>query len=84
MTDHKSCDEVILKLCETIVTRDRVIKELEQKIAVLEELRPHWAKGYSSDSIAAQVSFGALSEIWKILGVDNQTGAIEKLKRIVS
>jgi hypothetical protein len=33
----------------------------EREVAVLEALRPYWAKGYSSDSVAAQVTLAALS-----------------------
>jgi len=58
--------------------------EKQQKtIEVLEQLRPVWAKGHSSDSVAAQVSYSALTEIWKILGVTNQTEAIQKLEKLV-
>lgn len=52
-------------------------------IAMLEALRPFWAKGYSSDSVAAQASTGALSEIWRILGVSDQTQAMQKLRELV-
>lgn len=57
---------------------------LEAKTAkeVMEQLRPHWAQGYSDDSMAAQASTSALSEIWVALGVDNQTDAMEKLREL--
>lgn len=58
--------------------------ELRAKLAAVESQRPHWAKGYSTDSIAAQVSGGALSELWELMGVSNQTDAVEKLQRMVA
>lgn len=54
-------------------------QELLDRITNLEELRPEWAQGYSSDSIAAQTSFAALHELWKILGAKNQTEAVKIL-----
>lgn len=60
--------------------------ELDQaraKIESLESLRPHWAQGYSSDSIAAQTATAALSQLWRLLGVPHQTAAVEKLRSLV-
>mgnify|MGYP003691383551 CR=1 FL=1 len=60
------------------------IKRLEDEISHLEEMRPFWAKGYSSDSMAAQTATGALSSIWRCLGVKDQTAcmyALEELKK---
>jgi ribulose bisphosphate carboxylase small subunit len=53
------------------------VKQTEQ---VMEQLRPVWAHGWSSDSEAAQASANALSEIWAELGVKNQTEAMETLR----
>lgn len=60
--------------------RDKRIDELTQEIQGLEALRPHWAKGFSSDSVAAQTQAVALSQIWEALGVKDQTSALMKLK----
>ncbi len=49
----------------------------------LEALRPHWAQGYTDDSIAAQTATAALADIWELLGVDNQTAAMQALRRLV-
>lgn len=49
----------------------------------LEVLRPVWAQGYTSDSQAAQATANALAEIWQILGVDNQTAAMQRLRDIL-
>lgn len=57
---------------------------LREQVEYLESLRPHWAKGYSSDSIAAQTSTSALVELWKMLGVKNQTMAVQRLRELVS
>jgi len=57
---------------------------LQRDIRVLEKLRPHWAKGYSSDSMAAQAAIAALSDIWGILNVSNQTEAMETLRKLIA
>lgn len=44
---------------------------------------PLWTQGFSSDSVAAQVRTVALEELWDILGVSNQTDAIQRLKAIL-
>lgn len=63
---------------------EALIEKLECTISHLEEMRPFWAKGYSSDSMAAQTATGALSNIWRCLGVKDQTAcmyALEELKK---
>ena len=60
-----------------------VEKDLQGKVDRLEKLRPHWAKGYTDDSIAAQTYLVALNEVYDALGVKTQTDcmkAIHKLK----
>jgi hypothetical protein len=60
------------------------IKALEYEISHLNEMRPFWAKGYLSDSVAAQTATSALSSIWLYLGVKDQTAcmhALEDLKK---
>ena len=56
--------------------------ELNGKIEVLEQFRPLWAQGYTNDSVAAQTLGGALTRLWKMLGVSNQTDAVQALKRM--
>lgn len=58
------------------------IADLQAKIDALERLRPHWAKGFTSDSIAAQTTITALNQIWSMLGVDNQTAAMDRLRQL--
>lgn len=60
------------------------VAALQAHIDALESLRPHWAKGYTSDSIAAQTTITALNQIWSILGVDNQTAAMDRLRQLTS
>ncbi|NID14342.1 hypothetical protein [Luteibacter yeojuensis] len=52
------------------------------KLSALEKLRPHWAQGYTSDSVAAQTATAALAQIWDFLGVDNQSSAMDALRRL--
>lgn len=61
------------------IAEDKV-ERLKDLIAAENELRPRWAQGYSSDSVAAQCSQAALSEIFKKLGVTNQTEAMQALE----
>ena len=63
---------------------DARVAELEKQVAALEELRPHWAKGYTSDSMAAQGATGALQSLWKMLGAKDQTQAALKLNALLA
>ena len=74
------CTELIESAME-VVAEARY--EAKQTKDVMEQLRPHWAMGYSDDSSAAQASTAALSQIWTALGVDNQTAAMEKLNALL-
>jgi hypothetical protein len=60
--------------------RDRLLSTVN----ALESLRPHWAQGYSSDSMAAQASTEAMVGMWKILGVNDQTSAVVTLKALTA
>ncbi len=55
------------------------LAELERSVKTLESLRPHWAQGYTSDSIAAQGSIASLAQLWDMLGATNQTEAVERV-----
>ena len=57
------------------------IAELEKQNEALEQLRPYWAKGFSNDSVAAQCTVSAMSELHKLLGANNQTDAVIKIKQ---
>lgn len=57
---------------------------LRRSEAALEQLRPVWAQGYSSDSSAAQSTAAALSFFWLHLSAENQTQAVEKFRSLVS
>lgn len=59
------------------------LDEAKARIEHLESLRPHWAQGYSTDSIAAQTATSALVSIWKMLGVENQTSAMARLRQLL-
>ncbi|MGF9564140.1 hypothetical protein AAIH70_11555 [Neorhizobium sp. BT27B] len=81
--DEEDAAKAVEELSGEPLLVDR-LREAEAKIEALEAMRPHWAKGYSSDSIAAQVSAGSLNQVWKLLGVDNQTAAMMKLRELVA
>lgn len=48
-----------------------------------ESMRPHWAKGYTDDSMAAQAQTTALAQLWDALGVKDQTAAIQRVKKLL-
>jgi len=62
----------------------RELDEAKAQVAHLESLRPFWAKGFSSDSIAAQTTITALRRLWDMLGVSNQTMACIRLKELLA
>ncbi|AQQ02427.1 hypothetical protein B0E33_01480 [Roseibium algicola] len=51
--------------------------------AGLEQLRPVWAEGWSSDSMAAQASANIISDFYELLGVDNYHDAKNRLKYLL-
>jgi hypothetical protein len=59
------------------------VAELQQTVTRLEKLRPHWAQGFTSDGVAAQVTTNALQQLWDLLGVQDQTQAIQRLKLLL-
>ena len=66
-------------LIKSLVRTNKRLTSLNEEndsiITHLESLRPHWAKGYTDESVAAQAATGALTELWEMLGVKNQTQA---------
>lgn len=48
-----------------------------------ESIRPHWAQGYTSDSMAAQAQTAALSQLWELLNVKDQSAAVAKIKKLL-
>ena len=77
-------DGLVLALSQEIESLRDECRRLTDRNEALEGLRPHWAKGYSSDSMAAQSATGALSQLWKTLGAHDQTQAMTKLRELVA
>lgn len=57
--------------------------ELRNQVEVLESMRPQWAQGYTSDSMAAQSKAVALQQVWDQLGAIHQTQCMSRLKMVV-
>lgn len=57
---------------------------LKRQVEALEQLRPLWAQGYTSDGQAAQATGNALTQLWEMLGADNQTAAVAQLNKLKS
>lgn len=72
----------LLDACSDMVSKAN--RERDQAVTTMEVLRPVWAQGHTSDSQAAQASANALSELWKALGVDNQTAAMARLRELLA
>jgi hypothetical protein len=49
----------------------------------MSQLRPVWAQGYTSDSVAAQSTGDALAELWHALGSQNQTEAMAAIRSLL-
>jgi len=73
------------KLAVTMLTEyeEDFIARYEDKITYYELIRPHWAQGYTSDGIAASTMLVALTEIYKLLGVKDQTACMQKLNQLL-
>ena len=72
---------VSIDAARTIIAQHEEIERLRESVSALESKRPHWAQGYSSDSVAAQVSHDALTQLWQLLGADNQTEALAAVEK---
>lgn len=55
---------------------------LAQRARAAEAMRPQWAQGHSSDSMAAQVSAAALQQVWDHLGVTTQSACMDALREL--
>lgn len=64
---------------EYLATEQRALTA-EKRLEVVEAIRPQWAKGFTSDSVAAQMQTAALQELWEELGAKNQTDAMQRIK----
>jgi hypothetical protein len=68
--------------------RNHELEELREKAATaertLEILRPVWAQGFTTDSVAAQSAGTALAQLWSMLDVDNQTAAVSRLETLIA
>lgn len=71
----RHCAKVIEKLSNEIIS-------LHDSLQTLEACRPHWAKGFTSDSMAAQAYMTSTIEIWSFLGAENQTQAMQILNEL--
>lgn len=74
----------LLALTEEVGDLRSENRRLQQSIEVLEGFRPHWAKGYTDDSVAAQTYMTATMGMWEALGVGNQTEAIQAIKDLIA
>lgn len=72
---------------ELMQAADAAVEAAEARAAtaeeVLETMRPVWAQGWTTDSMAAQASATALAGLWQALGVDNQTAAMQRLDKLI-
>lgn len=73
---------------ELLAATADLVDDANRRVATVEEvmaqLRPLWAQGYTSDSMAAQASGNALTELWQLLYAKDQTTAVANLKRLIA
>lgn len=60
-----------------------VVSERMAAKLTAEAMRPYWAQGHTSDSVAAQTAISALSELWGLLHAQDQTQAVASLRRLL-
>lgn len=75
-------------IVEVLASTDALVVSLENQVvtaeATLEALRPVWAQGHTEDGRAAQAYANALSEIWLLVGAQNQTQAMARFRHLRS
>ncbi len=69
---------------DELLTLAGQVGELYRELASAETLRPQWAQGFTSDSVAAQVQSVALAQLWTILGAEDQTSAVKALRALTT
>ena len=72
-----------LKIEATEKLKAQYTSNLREQAKYYEERRPHWAKGYTSDSVAAQAHLDCTVAMWELLGADNQTQAMATLGSLI-
>lgn len=82
METHVNPITELLGACTDLVQKAN--RERDQAVTTMEVLRPVWAQGFTSDAQAASANGNALAEIWKALGVDNQTAAMARLRKLLA
>ena len=74
----------LLSLVTEVETLRSTNRRLVTEVETLEKFRPHWAKGFTSDSIAAQAHLSATVGLWDALGVENQTEAMQRIRDLIA
>ena len=77
-------DNAVNSLFDHAIELEESLEIWKKRVDTLEGLRPFWAKGFSDDSIAAQMSCAALSQIFRLLGVVTQTDAVKKIATLTA
>jgi len=72
----------LLAATADLVNEERRKREASDEI--MAQLRPLWAQGYTDDSMAAQATGNALTELWALLYAKDQTAAVANLKRLIA
>lgn len=83
-------DKIIAEYTAMQLAVDKANEQLEEQrnklaeqVAYFAELRPHWAKGFTSDSVAAQTYLTSTLAMWQLLEATTQTEAISKLISLI-
>ncbi|QIG68862.1 hypothetical protein EVB71_010 [Rhizobium phage RHph_Y55] len=76
------CFDELEAFCKDVLEEQAQEIDLAEKVKALEQLRPVWAQGYGTAGVAANATSAALGQLWQLLGVNNQTRAIEALNAL--
>lgn len=85
--ENKLVPEGVAERCERayemLTLAINELADMRAKIENAECMRPHWAMGFSSDSVAAQAKTVALDQLWQLLHVRDQTSAVQRLREVL-
>jgi hypothetical protein len=84
---HEQFEALVLRPAENLLTASaEAVKDANGRATaahdMLETMRPVWAQGFTSDSMAAQATSAALAQMWKALGVTDQTAAMAAIRKL--
>lgn len=78
-TPEQQAARLVGELAAARVDNRSLTSRLEAEL----RLRPLWALAYTDANVAAQAHAAAVAQLWELLGVANQTAAVQKLQALL-